>query len=188
MTKEQTENQSVTSDSDVSAENVTVGRDFNQINRTAQTAGNNLTKFPVDDPKNHGNWVKFFTALLSYLPIQSDQLDTLFAAMRYTSWIVGIGSAASVFRSDLPIAIAVPFDASLLGIAIVIAIVSGKYFDVRNETDCPECGTPFALETVAVNEFPEFSDSENRRGERTVSCTVCAYENTERFAWERESV
>lgn len=187
MTEERTGNQSISSDSDVSAENVTVGRDFNQINRTAQTAENNLTKFPVDDPKDHGNWVKFFTTVLSLLPIQSDQLDMLLMTTRYASWIVGVGSAASVFQSDLPIAVTIPFDATLLGIAIVVAIVSGKYFDVRNETDCPECDTPFALETVEVNEFPELSDSENRRGERTVSCTKCDYEDTERFAWEKES-
>lgn len=180
-------NQEIESDSENSAENMVIGRDFAQINKHSQKIEEGPTKFPIDDPQDKGVWVNLFASLISVIPLEIDEIDTAFTILRFGSWAIGIGSFASVMHESIPYLVAIPFDGVILGLAIVAAIFTGRYFVVRDATDCPECDTPFGVESTQAFEYPELSDSENGRGERTVECKHCDYKNTEKISWDRSN-
>ncbi|MFB6073289.1 MAG: hypothetical protein ABEJ88_10015 [Halobacterium sp.] len=71
--------------------------------------------------------------------------------------------------------------------AVVAAIVGGIYLSVRSESECPQCGTPFAIRRSEreLERDKHRDQPDELLIRREESCSTCSYENDEKF-WREE--
>lgn len=71
--------------------------------------------------------------------------------------------------------------------AIVAALVGGIYLSVREESQCPQCGTPFALrrEERELERDKHDESPDELLIRRDESCSKCSFEDEDHF-WREE--
>ena len=115
--------QKIDSGNSNNAENMFVGRDFKQVNRTNQISSSETVKFPVENPEDNEVWADLFSSLLSILPLELDVTDKVFRVAHLASWVIGIGTIGSILQESITIAINIPYDTWLFAIALFIGII-----------------------------------------------------------------
>lgn len=148
-------------------------QDVKQVNTQEKT------EVAIQDPSGLNNRVDFYQTLLRMLPIPSDKVPLtfggsgLFGTLITLLYILGVlpGSAQYSLPQMIPV--------WLLTVGMLLGVIGGGYFFVREDSSCPECETPFAIETTETVKYVELSDEEMVRGRQTRECSNCGYSVTE---------